>query len=59
MTSYIAATSNEKAKALRLEALGKVRIVRELDTRILNVGPGKVRLVAREVFSVEMMEAGT
>lgn len=53
--TYIAATSNEKAKALRLEATGRAKIVRELDTRILYVGR-KPRLVAREIFSVELVE---
>lgn len=52
MTTYTATTSAEKAKARRLEAKGKVRIHRELDTRILRVG-GKPRLVAREVYEVE------
>lgn len=55
MTSYIAATSNEKTKALRLEAAGKVRIVRELDTRVLRTGRG-ARLVAREIYNVEQLE---
>jgi hypothetical protein len=58
MTPYIAATSVEKAKALRLEAAGRVRIIRELDTRVLRVGRG-VRLVAREIFNVEPLESAT
>lgn len=50
-----ATTSAEKAKARRQEAKGLVRIVRELDTRILRVA-GKPRLVAREIYHVTTLE---
>jgi hypothetical protein len=51
----IATTSAEKAKARRQEARGLVRIVRELDTRVLSVA-GKPRLVAREIYYVTPLE---
>ncbi len=49
---YEAVTSNEKAKARRLEAKGLVRITPERDSRVLRVA-GRNQLVGREVYYVE------
>lgn len=54
--TYEAATSAEKARAMRLEAKGLVRISRERDSRVLRIN-GKNRLVGREIFYVEPTEA--
>lgn len=51
----VATTSVEKAKARRQETRGLIRIVRELDTRVLIVS-GRHRLVAREVYYCDPIE---
>lgn len=50
--TYLAVTALEKAKALRLETKGTVRIQRERDSHVVRVG-GKNRLIGREIYVVE------
>lgn len=55
---YTATTSAEKAKALRREARGEVRITRERESRIIRMKNGKRRLQGREYFIVEEIQKG-